>query len=122
MYEYISSFERWKNFDKNYLEKYQTINKFIEDCKFKCGNNFECQNNCKKPIIDIERFNLNMIKKLSVDVYDICSNKISNKNEDLTNEINKMKICVENLYRENEVIVKKETIERMDDMIKFLNL
>lgn len=122
MYEYISSFERWKNFDKNYSEKYQVINKFFEDCKIKCENNIECLNNCKKPIIDIERFNLNMIKKLSVDVYDICSDKISIQNLHLTNEINKMKICVENLYRENEVLVKKETIERMDDMIKFLNL
>jgi len=63
-----------------------------------------------------------MIKKLSVDVYDICSDKISIQNLHLTNEINKMKICVENLYRENEVLVKKETMGRIDEMIKFLNL
>jgi hypothetical protein len=127
MYEYIASFERWKNVDKNYGEKYSRIKNFVEGCNLKCSDNFECQSACKKPIVDIERFNIGMIKKLSVDVYDICASKSKEGKEgketaDLTSELNKMKICVDNLYRDNELIVKKETIERMDDMIKFLNL
>ncbi len=123
MYEYISGVERWKKIDKSYLEKYNTFTKFVQNCQEKCVNinkGGECFETCKKPIVDIERFNVNMIKKLSLDVYDICANKINLV--DLSTDINKIKTCCDNLYRENEIIVKKETLDRMDDIIKFLNI
>lgn len=120
MYEFISGFERWKNFDKNYNEKYHMIKSYTEDCKKQCLDDENCKDLCRKPIVDIERFNLNMIKKLTVDVYEVCSNKFNSNEANL--EFSKMKSCLDNLYEENETYIKKQTLERMDDMINFLNI
>ena len=158
MYEYVAQFERWKKTNLEYKLKFSEISEFSQNCVKKCNSELnnknssenlnleECINACKRPVIDIERFNLSMIKRLTIDVYEICSNKLSlsnlnfinsNKNhndkndlyllsqsqsDSLMNDINKMKICVENLYRENEILVKKETLERIDDIIKFLKI
>lgn len=123
MYEYIADFERWKKTNQNYREKYQEMEKFVKKCEEKCDKNEECLNLCRKPIVDIERFNIFMMKRLTLDVYEICSEKTSkNLDTNLITEIEKMKVCCENLYRESEITIKKETIERLDDMLKFLNV
>ena len=81
MYEYIADFERWKKTDLNYKEKYQEVENFVKKCENKCGKIEECINSCRKPIVDIERFNIYMIKRLSLDVYEICSAKTSANND-----------------------------------------
>jgi hypothetical protein len=122
MYEYICDYERWKKFDKEYNEKYQRLLAFSQKCIETCKENQECINRCNRPIIDIERFNLKMIKKLSSDVYEICSSKLKLDSEQFFKEVEKMNICSQDLYKENESIVKSETLTRMSDMIKFLNI
>ncbi len=125
MYEYISDFERWKRFSQDYLDKYKKIEIFVKNCQSNCiKTDEECFNNCKKPIVDIERFNVHMIKRLSLDVYETCSEKIKLDNDDsnFSTELNKMKICCDNLFTENELTIKKETLSRLDDIIKFLNV
>ena len=122
MYEYICDYERWKKFDKEYNEKYQVLLNFSQKCLETCKEDQECLNRCKRPLIDIEKFNLKMIKKLSSDVYEICSSKISLDSEHILSDLEKMKNCTQELYKENESIVKCETLTRMSDMIKFLNI
>jgi hypothetical protein len=128
MYEYISDLERWKKFDQNYNKKYSSITNFVRSCELNCKKNKKieedlnsCLNLCKKPIIDIERFNYDINKRTFSDVYELCSNK-SNDISDLNKKINKVKSCFESLYRENEMIVKKEMENRIDDMINFLKI
>jgi hypothetical protein len=122
MYEYIAELERWKKINTNYIDKFKVIQNFVLKCQDKCLGQYDCLNLCKKPLVDIERFNTYMIKRLSTDVYDICSEKVQlDFNSNIAGEINKLKICSESLYRENEVTVKKETLERLDDIMKFLN-
>ncbi len=126
MYEYIASFERWKKINPEYIEKYKKISSFVTKCQSECYNSnnniSDCIDACKKPLVDIERYNVSMIKRLSVDVYETCSSKIEmDKNSNITTEINKMKVCCDNLFSENEITVKNETLERLDSIAKFLN-
>lgn len=128
MYEYIVELERWKKTNLNYIDKYSKILNFVKDCENNCHikkyedelEKMNCLNKCKMPIVDIERFNLNMSKRLTMDIYDVCINKYD-ADSDLVKESSKIKICVENLFRENENLLKKETLDRMDDILKFIS-
>ncbi len=74
MYEYLSEFERWKNLNKNYNEKYLKIKviisirkqDYVEECKRGVSkDDTEKLNLCKKPIIDIEKFNFDIQKRIT---------------------------------------------------------
>jgi hypothetical protein len=127
MYEYIVELERWKKITPNYLDKYSKIQNFVKNCEKNCllkkydveTERMDCVDKCKMPLVDVERFNLNMSKRLSVDIYDVCISKYDT-NSDLVKETTKIKNCVEKLFRENENLLKKETLDRMDDILKFI--
>jgi len=128
MYEYIADLERWKKIDNSYKDKYNRVISFSQTCQESCKNTKKyqeeiqsCINLCKKPIIDIERYNTEINKRLTSDIYELCNKKALDIN-DITNKIPKIKLCSENLYRDNEFIVKKEMINRIDDIINFLNI
>jgi hypothetical protein len=118
MYEYIAELERWKNINNDYRSKYTQIKQFVKECENKCATQ-SCLELCKKPIIDIEKFNTDMIKKATLDIYELCSNKT--KDMELSTKINKTKKCIDLLYQDNETIIKKEMITRIDDLLKYLN-
>lgn len=74
MYEYLSEFERWKNLNKNYNEKYLKVKvvyrfrkqDYVEQCKR--GVNEEDSEKtklCMKPIIDIEKYNFDIQKRIT---------------------------------------------------------
>ncbi len=128
MYEYLADLERWKIFDIEYSEKYNKVILFSEDCKNNCKDNNKpieeiqsCINLCKKPIIDIERHNSDINKRLITDIYELCNKKALDIN-DINKKINKIKTCTENLYRDNELIVKNEILNRVNDIINFLKI
>lgn len=121
MYEYIAELERWKKFNKVYQEKYQKIKDFVRTCEEERKNSEDTWMLCKKPLVDIEKFNLNLAKRLTLEIYDLCTNKTKDFT-DLNLKIEKTKICVDILFRENEALVKKEIISRMDDVLKFVSL
>ena len=84
-------------------------------------------NLCLKPIIDIEKFNFDIQKRITnvilcllQEIYDLCSQKTS-KIEELHSKVKSMKTCVDTLYKENDIIVKREVINRLDDLINFLS-
>jgi hypothetical protein len=120
MYEYIADIERWKKTNKDYNTKYSVLKDFVNNCDSKCNKNQECIELCKKPIIDIEKFNTDMIKRASLDIYELCSNKTQEINE-LNLKISKMNKCVATLYQDNENIIKRELLDRIDSLVKFLN-
>ena len=128
MYEYLSEIERWKSFDDIYKDKYSKIKKFSENCENDCKKSKiseeeinSCKGLCKKPIIDIERNNMELNKRITLDIYDLCTNKAQEINN-INSKVSKIKSCVENLFRDNELIIKKEMINRIDDMINFLKI
>lgn len=128
MYEYLADLERWKKFDNEYTDKYLKINIFTNECQNNCKATkssqeeiVSCVNLCKKPIIDIERHNTEINKRLTTDIYELCTKKALDIN-DINKKISKIKICSENLYRDNEQIVKKEIINRIEDIINFLKI
>jgi hypothetical protein len=128
MYEYIVELERWKKISPIYLEKYSKIENFVKNCQHSCNEKkyedelekINCLNKCKMPLVDVERFNLNMSKRLSMDIYDVCISKFETTG-DLQREKTKIKNCVESLFRENENLLKKESLDRMDDILKFIS-
>ena len=123
MYEFICDYERWRKFDKEYKNRYEMFVKFSADCLKSCNGNQDCFDKCRRPLLDIERFNLGMVKKLSSDIYEICSSKINLDNSEiLYKDIEKIKLCCKELFDENIGMVKIETLSRMDDMIRFLNI
>jgi hypothetical protein len=127
MYEYIADFEKWKKNSTIYQEKLAKVHNFIKICQNKCEDNKinkeECINLCKKPLIDLENFNINIIKRMSVEIYELCNEKIyKTAGKEINNElIRKMKACGDNLYRDNDLIIKKEITERVDNILKFLS-
>jgi len=128
MYEYLADLERWKKYDNEYKEKYFKVISFTNNCESNCKTKEtyqeeinSCINLCKKPIIDIERHNTEINKRLTSDIYELCTKKALDIN-DLNRKISKIKICSENLYRDNEQIVKKEIVNRVDDIINFLKI
>ncbi len=128
MYEYLADLERWKKFDHDYKEKYSKVASFTNDCQSNCKETKtsqeevnSCINLCKKPIIDIEMHNSEINKRLTTDIYELCCKKALDIN-DINKKISKIKICCENLYRDNEQIVKKEIVNRVDDIINFLKI
>jgi hypothetical protein len=60
-----------------------------------------------------------MIKKATLDIYELCTNKTKNIT-DLQSKINKTKKCVEVLYNDNEKLIKREIIDRIEDIHKYL--
>ena len=128
MYEYLADLERWKKIDTDYTEKYAKVLSFDNDCQSNCKATKiseeeinSCVNLCKKPIIDIERHNTEINKRLTTDIYELCSKKALDI-DDINKKISKIKICSENLFRDNEQIVKKEIVNRVDDIINFLKI
>lgn len=128
MYEYLAELERWKKLDNDYNEKYQKIINFSENCIYKCKTvkSFTseidaCISLCKKPIVDIERHNLEINKRITLDIYELCSNKLVDAN-DLSYKITKIKVCSENILRDNEIILKTEILNRIDNILSFLNV
>jgi hypothetical protein len=118
MYEYIAQIERWKNFNTDYTNKYNKLKEFVITCESKCTNQ-DCHELCKKPIIDIEKFSTDLIKKSTLDIYELCNHKTREINE-LTIKISKTKKCIELLYQDNENLIKKEMLNRLDDLLKYL--
>jgi len=128
MYEYLADLERWKKYDNDYTEKYSKVILFTNDCQSNCKTKktsqeeiISCFNLCKKPIVDIERHNTEINKRLTSDIYELCTKKALDIS-DINKKISKIKMCSENLYRDNEQIVKKEIINRVDDIINFLKV
>jgi hypothetical protein len=119
MYEYIADMERWKNLNSDYRGRYTLVTEFVKKCESKCTTP-ECMELCKKPIIDIEKFNTDMIKKSTLDIYELCGVKTKDITE-LNLKISKTKKCVDLLYQDNEILVKREMISRLDDLLKYLN-
>lgn len=128
MYEYLADLERWKKIDNDYTDKYSKVISFTNDCQSNCKATKtsqeemnSCINLCKKPIVDIERHNTEINKRLTTDIYELCSKKALDIN-DINKKISKIKMCSENLYRDNEQIVKKEIVNRVEDIINFLKI
>lgn len=117
MYEYLSDLERWKNINNNYKIKYNEILDFVSKCENENKNN-ENIHLCKKPIYDVEKFNADIAKRLTFEIYELCLNKVKSDTEYNA----KIESCVDILYRENEVLVKREIMDRLDDVLKFLNV
>jgi hypothetical protein len=118
MYEYIADFERWKITSDEYLNKYIKVQEITNNCISNCKDEI-CTNLCKKPIIDIHKFSSEMIKKATLDIYELCTSKTKNIT-DLPSRINKTKKCVELLYNDNEKMIKREIVDRLDDIYKYL--
>ena len=120
MYEYIADIERWKIINEDYVRKYNLVKDYVNICISKCKIE-NCREMCKKPIIEIEKFNSDLFRNATLDIYELCTKKTKDI-KDLTLLINKTKKCVEVMYNDNENIIKREMIERIDDVYKFLSL
>jgi len=120
MYEFIADIERWKIINDEYARKYNLIKEFSINCTSKCETD-NCRDMCKKPIIEIEKFNCNLIRNATLDIYELCTQKTKDI-QDLKSQTNKTKKCVELMFSDNENIIKREMIDRIDDIYKFLSL
>ncbi len=118
MYEYIADFERWKLTSEDYINKYKKVQEVSNQCISNCQDE-RCINLCKKPLIDINKFSSEMIKKATLDIYELCTSKTRNIT-DLPFRINKTKKCFELLYNDNEKMIKREILDRLDDLYKYL--
>ena len=120
MYEYIADIERWKIINEEYNSKYNLVKEYALKCITRCETD-NCRDMCKKPIIEIEKYNCDLFRNAFLDIYDLCTQKTKDIHE-LTTQINKTKKCVELMFNDNENIIKREMIERIDDIYKFLSL
>lgn len=124
MYNYIAEFELWKTKNKVFKEKYSVLSEFTQECQAKCkddpeSNLSECLQLCKKPLVDLENFNISLTKRMCLEIYEVCNRKAS-KAKGGSTAAETIKLCADSLYKDNEVIIKSELLERMENIATFL--